>query len=287
MLLRTASIVALALPAIGCAPAKIVNTLVPDEGYRIVRDLAYGPGPRHGLDLYIPNELSGSAPVVVFFYGGRWESGSKADYLFVGEALASEGFIAAISDYRLYPEVRFPAFVEDGAAAVRWVRDHARSYGGDPARIFLAGHSAGAHIAALLALDDHYLAAEGMDRVAIDGLIGLAGPYDFLPIRDPTVQAIFATRDKASTQPITFADRAASPALLLHGEADQTVDPKNSLRLAAAIAAAGGAAAAHLYPDVGHVALIAALAAPFRWRAAVLEDIAAFIRDPEAARPQT
>jgi acetyl esterase/lipase len=215
---------------------------------------------------------------VVFFYGGRWATGGKADYRFVGQALAAQGFITVIPDYRLYPEVRFPAFVEDGAVAVAWVRRNVGRFGGEPWQIHLMGHSAGAHIAALLALDRHYLAAAGVEPGTPKSFIGLAGPYDFLPPTDETMKRIFAADDLATTQPITFANGSAPPAFLLHGEDDRTVLPRNSERLAAALAGAGSRAELKLYPGLDHVALVAALATPLRRLAPVLDDVSAFLR---------
>jgi acetyl esterase/lipase len=275
---RLALALLVGLPIAGCGPAALLNALVPDNGYRVERDLAYGDAARQRLDLYLPGEAVASAPVVVFFYGGRWEAGSKADYRFVGEALAARGFVVVIPDYRLYPEVRFPTFVEDGAAAVAWVRRNIGRFGGEPWQIHLMGHSAGAHIAALLALDRRYLAAAGVEPGTLESFVGLAGPYDFLPLSDATLQRIFAADDMAATQPITFAEGSAPRALLLHGTDDQTVLPGNSRRLAAALEAAGNRAQFELYPDLDHVALVAALAAPLRWLAPVLDDVTAFLR---------
>ena len=285
ILLRLAASLALALPAVGCAPARLVNALVPDDGYRLIQDRAYGAGPRQRLDVYVPDDLTAPAPVVVFFYGGRWEFGVKEDYRFVGQALASQGLIAVIADYRLYPEVRFPTFIEDGAAAVRWVQAQISGLGGDPARIFVMGHSAGAHIAAMLALDAQYLNAVGTTPRALAGLIGLAGPYDFLPLTDPTLQRIFAAEDMAETQPITFAGDGGPPALLLHGEQDRTVRPANSTHLAAQLRAAGTPVELGLYPDLGHIGIVGALAAPLRWQAPVLDDVARFVRERADDRP--
>jgi acetyl esterase/lipase len=274
---RLAAAVLLAVPAAGCGP-RLLNALVPDDGYRLEGDRAYGDDPRQRLDVYVPDGRAGPAPVVVFFYGGRWETGDKGQFQFVGQALAARGFVTVIPDYRRYPDVRFPRFVEDGAAAVAWIRDNIGGFGGDAGSIHLMGHSAGAHIAALLALDHDYLAAAGVAPEAVTSLVGLAGPYDFLPLDDPTLEEIFAVADMAATQPITFADRRAPPTLLLHGAADRTVLPANSERLAAALATAGNQAEIRLYPGVSHVDLVIALAAPLRWLAPVLADVTGFLR---------
>ena len=280
---RLAAALLVALPTAGCG-ARLLNALVPDGGYRLARDLPYGDLARQRLDVYLPDGLAGPAPVVVYFYGGRWETGDKDEFRFVGQALASRGFVAVIPDYRRYPEVRFPTLVEDGAAAVAWVRSNLGALGGDPGSLHLMGHSSGAHVAALLALDHHYLADAGVDRDAVTSLVGLAGPYDFLPLDDPTLEEIFAVEDMAATQPITFADRSAPPTLLVHGAGDETVLPANSEHLAEALAAAGNRVELEIYPGIGHVGLVIALAAPLRWLAPVLADVSAFLRATSTAR---
>ena len=275
-LLRLAAGLALAVPTLGCTPARLLNAVISDDGYQVKRDVAYGGAPRQKLDIYVPEEAASNADVAIFFYGGRWEFGSKADYVFVGQALATKGIIAVIADYRLYPEVRFPTFLEDGARAVAWVRRHITDHGGDPDRIHLIGHSAGAHIASMLALDPRFLAAEGVEVEDIRSLVGLAGPYDFLPIKDPVVKEVFAVEDQERTQPITYARSGAPVTLLLTGGDDETVLPRNSLRLGDAIRRSGGEAEVKLYENVGHVGIVLALASPFRWLAPTLDDIAAF-----------
>ncbi len=245
-------------------------------GRLVARDIAFGKEPRQQLDLYAPRRRDGRTrlPIIAFFYGGNWASGLRQGYGFVGRALAARGFLVAIPDYRLVPEVRFPAFVEDGAAAVEWIVAHAAEQGGDPQSIVLMGHSAGAHIAAMLALDPQWL---GEARRAVRGLIGLAGPYDFLPLAGPVTRAAFGqARDLAATQPVKFAAPGAPPALLLHGGGDRTVLPRNSRELARRLAAAGGDARLRIYPQLGHISILTALALPFRYRAPVLADAAAF-----------
>jgi acetyl esterase/lipase len=250
--------------------------LVPRGGFERQRDIPYGPGPRQTLDLYRPTDGDGVHPVVVFFYGGNWDSGSKEDYLFVGQALASRGFVVVIPDYRVYPEVRYPVFLEDNAAAVVWTLAQIGDRGGDPHDVSVMGHSAGAYNALMLALDPRWL---GADRRRIRSAIGLAGPYDFLPLTDPEVQAIFATEpDLARTQPINFADNTAPPVYLLAGLDDHTVKPDNSKRLAARLRAVGGTVQERYYDGIGHVSLIAAMAWPLRFVAPVLDDVAGFLK---------
>ena len=280
-LLRLAAGLALAVPTLGCTPARLLNALITEDGYRVERDLAYGDEARHKLDIYIPDDAKTGADVAIFFYGGRWEYGSKSDYLFVGQALASKGIVTVIADYRLYPDVRFPSFVEDGARAVAWVRRHIADHSGDPEKIYLIGHSAGAHLAAMLSLDPDFLMAKGVDVEDLKGLVGLAGPYDFLPIVDPVVKGVFAVDNLDATQPITYASERAPHALFLTGDDDETVLPRNSKRLGKAIEKAGGDADVKIYERIGHVGVVLALASPFRWLAPTLDDITAFIRDNE------
>jgi acetyl esterase/lipase len=258
----------------GCSPAQLVNALVPRDDFSLVADQPYGALARQKLDIYTPVATQGARPVVIFFYGGNWQNGRKGDYLFVGQALASRGFIVVIPDYRLYPEVRYPGFLVDGAAAVSWTLAHLHEIGGDPTRVTLMGHSAGAYIAAMLALDPRWL---GSDRERLRGVVGLAGPYDFLPLTDPVLQVIFGTEaDLAQTQPITFADGSAPAFLTVSGLADDTVRPENSMRLAARIRERGGVAVEKYYRGVGHIGVVAAIAAPLRFYAPTLGDLITF-----------
>ncbi|HUZ72882.1 MAG TPA: alpha/beta hydrolase [Stellaceae bacterium] len=259
----------------GCAPADLVNALAPRDDYRLVADVPYGGAPRQTLDLYLPQAPAGPKPVVVFFYGGNWDSGAKATYRFVGAALAARGFVVVVPDYRLYPAVRYPAFIADGAAATRWTLDHIASYGGDPDRVSLMGHSAGAYIALMLALDPAWL---GPARARIRSAVGLAGPYDFLPLEDGTLKRIFATApDLAATQPIEYADGTAPPVLLATGRLDRTVSPANTTRLAARIRAHGGKVETEYYGLLGHITLIGALGEPLALVTPVLDDVTRFL----------
>ncbi|HZZ02400.1 alpha/beta hydrolase, partial [Paraburkholderia sp.] len=198
-------------------------------------------------------------------------------YLFVGAALASRGFVAVVPDYRTWPETAFPGFVDDAATAVRWARDHATEFGGDPSRIFLMGHSAGAHIVMLLATDDRYLAAQQMSKRDLSGVIGLAGPYDFLPLKDATLEEIFPPALRAASQPINFVEGDEPPMFLAAGKRDTTVDPGNTDRLAARLRAAGDTVEVKHYPRIGHALLVGAFAGPLRGFAPVLDDTSAFI----------
>jgi acetyl esterase/lipase len=269
-----------ALP--GCAPVDLLNATVSKRGLAVERAIAYGPEPRQALDIWRPApSATGSAaplPVVVFFYGGAWQEGARGDYAFVAADLARHGHVVVVPDYRVHPQARYPAFLQDAAAAIAAARRLAPHHGGDPARLVLMGHSAGAHIAAMLALDPRWLAEVGEDRSRIAGLVGLAGPYDFLPIERPDIIEVFAPApDPLETQPVTFADRNAPPALLLHGTADTTVLPRNSQSLAARLAEAGVPATLRLYEGVGHVGIVLGFARATRGASPALQDAAGFI----------
>jgi acetyl esterase/lipase len=258
------------------------DTLAPrDRGTRrIVRDAPYGAQARQKLDLYAPRARDGGAlPILVFIHGGSWRNGDKSDYNFMGAALAAQGFLAAIPNYRLVPRARFPDFIEDGALALRWVADNAETYGGDASRIVLVGHSAGAYNVMMIALDRRYADNAGVDTSRIKGAVGLAGPYDFLPFDvDATRDAFGAAPDPSTTQPVTFARADAPPLLLLWGEDDTTVGPRNIQALERAMRAAGGAVEAKTYPGVDHIEIMLALSRPFRGLAPVMSDVVSFAR---------
>jgi acetyl esterase/lipase len=266
----------------GCSRADLVNALTPGGGYSVTRDIVYGDGPRQRYDLYVPDDAAADAPLVVFFYGGRWQDGSKATYRFAGQAFASRGYVTAIPDYRLYPEVGYQGFLRDGAAAVIAAVDRLGGWaGGRP--VYLVGHSAGAYIALMLALDPTWLAAEGAPCRLVDAGVGLAGPYDFLPLDSADLQAIFAPGGP-ETQPISHADGGDPPVLLITGSGDVTVRPANTANLAARLRERGGRAEVRSYDGIGHIWLVASLAAPLRFTAPTLDDIDGFL---ESIGPQS
>ncbi|NDH62173.1 MAG: alpha/beta hydrolase [Alphaproteobacteria bacterium] len=256
----------------GCSPAALLNTTVSRKGYTLEADIPYGRDARQKLDLYRPDTPRADDKAVIFFYGGSWESGTKSDYLFVAQALAANGLTVVVPDYRIFPEVRFPAFVEDAAVATRWAADRVGTE-----KLFVMGHSAGAHSALMLASNTGYLTDVGVDRMKLAGAIGLAGPYDFLPLKSRRLQDIFGGANNPAAQPITFAQAPLPPVLLLHGEADRTVYPRNTVRLAAAWRAAGGSAEVKLYPEVDHIDIVAALSSFLRARAPTFDDTVTFI----------
>ncbi len=268
-----------------CSPAPLLNLTVPRSGYSVVRDLAYGQDARQKLDLYIPDGLKAPAPVILFFYGGSWQSGEKSWYLAFGQAFASKGVIVAIADYRLYPRVKYPAFLDDSANALRVVHEKIASYGGDPARLFLAGHSAGAYNAMMLAADPRYLTEVHGRMDWICGIIGISGPYDFLPLKSADLIDIFGGDRREDTQPINYIDGKRPPMLLVTGSADTTVLPRNTRRMAAKLRSLGGEAKEIVYPEIGHIGIILSVAIPFRSRTTLRDDILDFVNTHPRVTP--
>jgi acetyl esterase/lipase len=290
ILLAGLGAVLLLLGVAACTPLATLNALASSDAHTRVGDVAYGPLPRHRLDIYRPAGVAppGGWPVVVFFYGGSWNSGERVQYGFVGAALASRGMLAMVADYRLYPEVRFPDFLRDSALALAWGMDRADAHGGNPHRVFVMGHSAGAYNAAMLALDPRWLAATGHAPNALAGFIGLAGPYDVLPMTNRDAQPVFFHPDyPPGTQPMAFAGAQGPRSFLAAGATDDLVDPeRNTTTLAARLQAAGVPVSLHRYARANHLTLIGAFGVPLRWLAPVLDDVAAFVENaPPVARP--
>jgi len=274
----------LAVALVACSPLTALNALAPAGTHTLTAGVAYGPGSRQQLDVYRPSSAApvGGWPVVVFFYGGSWNRGQRDDYAFVGEALASRGILALVADYRLYPEVRYPDFLRDGAAALGWGLGHAGEWGGNPRRVYVMGHSAGAYNAAMLALDARWLAAHGHAPRELAGFIGLAGPYDFLPITNVDAQPVFFHPSyPADSQPVAYASAQAPRSFLGAARTDELVNPqRNTVGLATRLQAAGVPVTLKLYEHVNHMTLAGAFARPLRWLAPVLDDVAAFVQAP-------
>jgi len=263
-----------------CSPLAVLDRLVPkDAGASLaVRDLAYGPHPRHRLDIYLPEPLDEAMrpPLLMFCPGGAWRGGSKAHCRFIGRAFAARGFVTAIPDHRLVPEVRFPDFVVDCGKALRAFRNAARSRTGSSGPLFLAGYAAGAYNAVMLGLDDGIAKAAGYPRHVIAGIAGIAGPYDFLPLEGAATRDAFAgVDDLAATQPVNLVTAEAPPMLLLAGSADTRVPPRNAEQLARRLQGAGGRAEVRHYRGLGHAGTLLSLARPFRARADIPGDISA------------
>ena len=264
--------------AAACSPFRVLNALPSDPARRLGQGLSYGADPRQTLDVYAPAAGGAGRPVLVFFYGGSWASGAKGDYAFAGRSLAADGFVTVVPDYRLVPQVRFPGFVEDGAAAAAYARAHAHEWGGDPDRVVLAGHSAGAYIAAMLALEPAFLQRAGAPAGTVKAWAGLSGPYDFYPFDVKASQDAFGGYpDPAATQPITFAGPGDPPTFLAHGTKDTTVRPRNTERLAAKLKAGGVPVEEHLYEGLDHKDVVLALTRTFRGKAPVRADMVRFL----------
>lgn len=261
-------------------PLALFNLAVPRRTYRRQEDIPYGDKGRQRLDVYLPLEGDQNRPVVVFFYGGSWQNGRRQDYRFVGQALTARGVITVIPDYRLYPEVRFPGFLEDGAQVCAWVKEHIAGLGGNPERLFVMGHSAGAYISAMLALNSRYLGQVRLAPADLGGFIGLAGPYDFLPLRQRQLIDIFGGADDIpETQPINFVSPAAPPALLLHGATDRIVGVENTRRLAQRLRQAGRPVREIIYPHYKHLTILLYLASFLQEGEPVMQDISRFLAD--------
>lgn len=283
--LKTMSLLTFLAGLSACSGQKLLNTLTPGSGYVRASHLVFDEATGLKTDVYTPRGAA-NAPVVVFFYGGRWSEGDKDLYEFVGAALAKQGFVAVVPNYRLYPKVRYPAFVEDAAKATRWAREHAARYGGDPNRLFVMGHSAGAHLAALLATDERYLKAVGGSRTWLKGMIGLAGPYDFLPFTDDDIKDMFGPPERyADTQPINHVDGHNAPMLLMHGEDDQSVYPKNTRNLANKIRAAGGPVETVFYPKLSHSWIVATLSTTLQGQSDVMPYTKDFVLRKSGLKP--
>jgi acetyl esterase/lipase len=238
-------------------------------------DVPYGTRPRQQLDVYSPWNAK-DKPIIVFWYGGGWDDGRKSQYRFVGAALAKAGYVAVLPDYRLYPDVKFPAFVQDGAEALAWVASHAVEIGGDPKRIYVAGHSAGAHLAAMLAYDRSQLDRVGLPADTVRGFIGLSGPYALDP-NNETYRAIFAAPfTHADWQPVQLAKVGTPPALLLHGESDEVVYVAHARKMAAALEAIGVGVTLRTYEGRGHRDTVAAFAMPAPHKLPVMDEIRRF-----------
>lgn len=267
-------LVPLTLLLSGCAlPA--LNLITPHDGYERTADIAYGDQPRQRLDLYHPTVPEAGAPALIFFYGGSWQEGYKGGYRFVAQALADAGYRVVVPDYRLYPDVTFPAFVEDGAAAVAWAVSEGLADDG----LVLMGHSAGAHIAAMLSLDEQYLKSAGVDRSRVRAWVGLSGPYDFLPLSDPDLIDLFGGADGIpETQPINFVSADDPPALLIDGLDDTLVRPRNLPNLAAAYRNAGVPVQTHRYEGVNHNDTVASFSVRLRDRSPGFDDTLAYLQ---------
>ncbi len=281
------ALVALLLNGCQASLFTAVNATASAVGLAVQRDVLYESVHGQSLDVYAP-QVATDAPTVVFFYGGSWTSGKRQWYRWLGERLAQHGVVTVIPDYRKYPEVRMEGFMADAAHAVAWARGHAGEFGGDPQRLFVMGHSAGGHIGALLATDSSWLGSVSMQPRDLAGFIGLAGAYDFLPLTDEDFIGMFG-HDAASqkrSQPVLQVDGDEPPMLLLHGDSDHTVEPRNASSLARAMRDNDEFVELHMYPDIGHITLLLSLSRPLQDKAPALEDTLDFIRQHAGGEPR-
>ncbi|NBX02568.1 MAG: alpha/beta hydrolase [Alphaproteobacteria bacterium] len=269
----------------GCSAVSLLNASIPSDGYRIHKDIAYGNDARQKLDIYIPDAATPAnpSPVIVFYYGGSWQQGSKDDYLFLGESFATLGYVTVIADYRLYPQVSFPTFIDDSAQAFGWVHKNIANYNGDENNLFLAGHSAGAYNAVMLAVNHDYFNRVNIKPSWVRGTIGIAGPYDFLPLTDPTLIKLFSTAaQEKDTQPITFVNKKYAPIFLATGDSDEEVLPRNSIILDQRLKQLGSPVESHIYTNIDHINIMLSLACRFRGKSTLREDIRKFIEENKA-----
>ncbi|MEO0443253.1 MAG: alpha/beta hydrolase [Pseudomonadota bacterium] len=251
---------------------KVIDWLTPTEGYTVQQHIAYGDKLRQHLDYYQPTTPNDSGLTVVFFYGGAWQSGDKASYRFVAQAFAHQGYSVVIPDYRVYPGVLFPKFIDDAALALKWVTDNTDQ------QLVLMGHSAGAHIAALATFNEDYLSVAGVEKDRIRALVGLSGAYDFLPLEEQIYKTIFSGADDLeNTQPINFVDKDEPPVLLIHGLADKRVGLFNTENLAEKLKDKNNIVEVRLYDAVDHGQTVGSLSLPFRKHSPALVDILQFL----------
>ena len=264
-----------------CSPIKVLNSLVPENGYELVSGVEYGTNARQKLDIYLPKAAEKSTAlkkVIIFYYGGNWDSGERADYKFAAEALVSHGYIVVVPDYRVYPEVVFPALMADPVSAAKWVKTNIKKYNGDTNKVFLAGHSAGAHMAATMAINPEYLAEVSLKPNDFAGVIGLAGPYDFLPLKSERLKIIFGLEAQQwKSQPINFVDGKNPPLFLAVGMKDSTVWPRNTFNLAKKIKEKNGLVEVQEFASYGHVDMVSKLAKPLRGNGELLKSVITFI----------
>lgn len=251
------------------------------RGVTLVEQAQFGGDSAQKLRVYRADNVDGPQPVILFIHGGSWRSGDPDDYGFVARALAPEGFVVVLAGYRLGEGGQFPAMLQDAASAAAWTAQNISQFGGDSERMFVGGHSAGAYNVAMIALDPQWLHAAGSRPEAIAGVIGLAGPYDFYPFDSDSTKAAFGDApDPRATQPVEFATADAPPMLLLTGEADTTVKPRNTRALAAKVAEAGGRVDTEIYSGLDHSGILTALASPWRRNRTVIDRIIAFAKNP-------
>lgn len=272
------ALTALTLSACSSASFFVANVPLAFTDLDRFSDVPYGKEPWQKLDIYAPKSLKSPAPVLVFFYGGRWTFGNKEQYAFAALPFVKKGYIVVVPDYAKYPDVKFPTFVEDGAKSVAWVHDNIVAYNGDIERLYISGHSSGAHIAALINSDPRYLKAEGKNRSIIAAFAGLSGPYDFIPDEEDLKDMFGPADNYKNMQVTTFIDGKQPPMILLHGKEDKTVIMRNLLRLKDRIEKKGGVVEAKIYDGIDHKEIVGTLSWVWQDKAPVANDMDAFFK---------
>ncbi|MCX5765042.1 MAG: alpha/beta hydrolase [Gemmatimonadetes bacterium] len=214
---------------------------------RVVKDIDYVPGAEYAdgkdrLDVFVPPEAK-SAPVMVSFYGGALHDGDKSEQSYIGQRFAGAGYVTVVANYRHSPGVQHPAHVQDAAAAVAWVKKNIAQYGGDPSKIFLTGHSAGAYLLTLLMLDPTYLAAHGMKPADIRGGAPVSAFFyvertGVAPDRPKDTWGTDPTKWK-SASPASYVRANVPPLLLLYADGDDAWRRQQQSDFAADLRAAG------------------------------------------------
>ncbi len=262
-----------------------LNSSVDTRNLRVHADIRYGKQPWQKLDIYQPEKASAPLPVVLFFYGGGWTKGDKADYLFVADTLVRAGFVVVIADYVKYPQAKFPTFMHDAALAAKWVRAHANDYAGDPENLQLMGHSAGGLMGALLLADTHYLADVGLQPNMFRSFVGLAGPYDFTPDEEPYLTIFGPPSNYPNMQVTHFIDGTEPSMLLQYGQADDVVGYSNIEKLVPRIQEKHGKVEVRLYPTHDHIDVIADFSKAWAKDSPVVADAIAFLKTHAGVKP--
>ncbi|SMX25588.1 alpha/beta hydrolase [Boseongicola aestuarii] len=205
----------------------------------IDQDIRYGVHERQIMDVYWPEAVTDKTPILIFLFGGGFSMGSKEQARLIGKSFAKSGIIVAAPNYRLYPNAVFPDFVDDAAKAVAHAWSNFRTSAGKPRPILLSGWSAGAYISALVAYDERYLVAQGTPASAINGFIGLAGPYWGGLCAGQPCPHIFIEGTETDWPAAKFVDSDDPPMLLVQGERDNYVDIGNLVALSDAGSEAG------------------------------------------------
>lgn len=258
---------------------RILNSAVAlTSSYNVTKDIAYSDSAHQTLDIYTPENLSKKRPVVVFFYGGGWSWGDKSYFTFIADAFVKMGYVVVIPNYILYPNGKYPDFIDDGAKAVDWVSRHIHDYYGDNTQLNLVGHSAGAYIGAMVSFNDKYLRVLGSNTGIITKFAGVAGPYNFTPT-DKEYIDIFRQENFVEMKVENHVSGNEPASLLLHSEGDTTVGQFNQEKMKRALTAKKSSVETILYGnDITHIKIMLKLHPWFAGDVNVGKDIDAFFK---------